>query len=129
MQVTGAATGGSPTISAQGSDTNIRTRIFSKGTGSVRLGNGTTAALDVFGGSSNATFNYFTMSVGGAGTGPVIGVVSGGTTPETNADLRLSPLGTGLVRFGTYTAGAPTATGYISIKAANGTTYKVLVGT
>lgn len=67
VQVTGAATGGRPTISAQGSDTNI--------------------------------------------------------------DLTLTPKGTGLVRFGTYTAGAPSATGYISIKAADGTTYKVLVGT
>ena len=55
---------------------------------------------------------------------------AGGTgTADTNIDLALTPKGTGLVRFGTYTAGAPTATGYISIKASDGTTYKVLVGT
>jgi len=48
---------------------------------------------------------------------------------DTNIDLALTPKGTGLVRFGTYVAGALLATGYINIKAADGTTYKVLVST
>jgi len=38
VQATGAATGSGPTISAQGSDTNIDLFLTSKGTGNVRFG-------------------------------------------------------------------------------------------
>jgi hypothetical protein len=38
LQVTGAATGGSPVLSAQGSDTNIDLSLTPKGTGNVRFG-------------------------------------------------------------------------------------------
>lgn len=48
LQVDGAATGGDPTMSAQGSDTNINLRLTSKGTGKVRLHSATQfAGLDV----------------------------------------------------------------------------------
>lgn len=77
-------------------------------------------------GASGAAANYPTFIAAAAG-GPMEISAANGT--DANVDVQLTPKGTGLVRFGTYTGGAPTATGYISIKAANGTTYKVLVGT
>lgn len=43
-QVTGAATGGAPTISAQGSDSNIDLSLTPKGTGNVRFGTHTATA-------------------------------------------------------------------------------------
>jgi hypothetical protein len=45
VQVTGAATGGRPTISAQGSDTNIDLSLTPKGTGNVRFGTFTSSIL------------------------------------------------------------------------------------
>lgn len=45
VQVTGAATGGRPTISAQGSDTNIDLTLTPKGTGNVRFGTYTASVL------------------------------------------------------------------------------------
>jgi len=44
VQVTGAATGASPVLSAQGSDTNIDVRFTPKGTGNVRFGTHTGTA-------------------------------------------------------------------------------------
>lgn len=41
-------------------------------------------------------------------------------------DLYLKTNGTGVVQYGTYTAGAPAAAGYVTIKAADGTTTKLL---
>ena len=117
VQVTGAATGGTVTISAQGSDANIPLQLNAKGGAGVftqfyhRIGTGYA--------------NYLQLSGIASGSAPNISTIGS----DTNIDLALTPKGTGLVRFGTYTAGAPTATGYISIKAADGTTYKVLVGT
>ena len=66
LQATGAATGNAPTISAQGSDTNI--------------------------------------------------------------NLRLTTKGTGVLQFGTYTAGIIAQTGYITITDAGGTSRRLLVG-
>lgn len=124
VQVTGSATGGRVSISAQGSDSGVgityntkssQNHVFTTNAGNVQF-----AIVQ----RANAV-NWGQVQGGVAGS-PVTFSVDGS---DTNIDLALTPKGTGLVRFGTYTAGAPTATGYISIKAANGTTYKVLVGT
>lgn len=77
-------------------------------------------------GASGAAANYPTFIAAAAGSPMEISAANG---TDANVDVKLTPKGTGLARFGTYTAGAPTATGYISIKAADGTTYKVVVGT
>lgn len=124
VQVTGGATGGQPYITSQGSDSSIGLNIASKGTSFIYLRNAGTTVQFSAGGTSTAV-NYLNARGNAAGTGPQLEAVGS----DTNIDLALTPKGTGLIRFGTYTAGAPTATGYISIKAANGTTYKVLVGT
>jgi hypothetical protein len=178
VQVTGAATAGRPTISSQGSDTNIDLNLTPKGTGKVNATNTTSSIVQSSGSSgygsflaSSSTGNsafYFgyinnaevgrismttssNMSFGtsssaleqlrvantasavnfvqvtGSATGSNPTISSQGT--DTNIDLALTPKGTGLIRFGTYVAGALLATGYINIKAADGTTYKVLVST
>ena len=107
VQVTGAATGGVPTISAQGSDTNIAVAINSKGTGGVRLAAQNTDFLFATGGTGGAT-----LSAGGG---------------STNVDLLLTPKGTGNVRFGTYTATVSIITGYIEIKDSGGTVRRLAV--
>ena len=47
---------------------------------------------------------------------------------DTNIDLALTTKGTGVLSFGTYTAGVVTQAGYITIKDAGGTTRRLLVG-
>jgi len=46
----------------------------------------------------------------------------------TNIDIELNPKGTGRVAFGTYTAGAVSQTGYISIRDSSGNSRRLLVG-
>jgi hypothetical protein len=123
VQVTGAATTLAPVISAQGSDANIQLQIQSKGTGLVRFSTG--SGLQAYISDTSSPVNQLVLTGSATTVAPKLSVA--GT--DTNIDLALTPKGTGLVRFGTYTAGAPTATGYINIKAADGTTYKVLVST
>jgi hypothetical protein len=110
VQVTGAATGASPSISAQGSDTNLNLNLQVKGTGAVSL-------------AQNRT-NY--ISAFGAGTGGSPSFLAQGT--DTNIDLTLTPKGTGNVRFGTYTGTILTPTGYVEIKDSGGTVRRLLVG-
>ena len=98
VQVTGSVTGSQAIVQAQGSDVSgIRLAVFSKGAGAVRLGNATSIALDAYGTSSSATYNYFTMTAGTAGVAATLGVLAGGSTPDTNVSLALQPKGTGIV--------------------------------
>jgi hypothetical protein len=122
VQVTGAATGATPTISAQGSDTNIPLALDSKGSSSVFLRAGGLTAFATL--RTASSVNYLT------GKGSVAGnpVELGAAGPDTNIDLALTPKGTGLVRFGTYTANmALTVQGFIEIKDAGGTTRRLAV--
>ena len=125
VQVTGAATTAPPAITVQGSDTNIRLNISSKGTESVDIltnNTGTRAAKFTYTASS---VNWVQMTGAIAGSAPSYSVA--GT--DTNIDLTLTPKGTGVVQFGSYTASAllPVA-GYITIKDSGGTTRRLLVG-
>jgi hypothetical protein len=126
VQVTGAPTTGVPIISGQGSDTNVSIAFVTKGTGAYNFwNNGGTSFRNVRIDGSIQAVNYLDLYGNIASNAPSIRV--GGS--DTNIDLSLTPKGTGLIRFGTYVAGALLATGYINIKAADGTTYKVLVST
>jgi len=124
VQVTGSATTGSVVISSQGSDTNVGLQLRSKGTGDINLMTAGGTNQVVVRNVASAV-NY--LSLKGSAAGNMVPIQVEGT--DTNIDLALTPKGTGLVRFGTYVAGALLATGYINIKAADGTTYKVLVST
>lgn len=66
--------------------------------------------------------NYVAIAAAATGGAPVIS--AGGS--DTNIDLMLAPQGTGNVKFGTYTATAPSATGYITIKDSAGNVRKLL---
>ena len=126
VQVTGSATGANPVISSQGSDTNIGLRSYSKGAVGLSFWtNGGASRQFQVEHTAGTIVNYATATGSATGVAPAFSVAGS----DTNIDLALTPKGTGLVRFGTYVAGALLATGYINIKAADGTTYKVLVST
>jgi hypothetical protein len=82
VQVTGGA-GVGPSISAQGSDTNISLQLNAKGTGGVR-----TQFYHQIGTSSS---NFITISGSGANVAPYIQAQGS----DTNIDLNLTPKGTG----------------------------------
>lgn len=124
MQVSGGATGNAPSILAAGSDTNLSFIVSSKGNGSHFFqtnSNGlnqfviahTASAVNQLQVTGSATGNALTMSTVGA---------------DTNIDLALTPKGTGVLKFGTYTAGILAQAGYIQIKDAAGNTRNLLVG-
>jgi hypothetical protein len=79
--------------------------------------------LAYFSPTANAA-NYLTFIAGT--TGQAATVAANGS--DTNVNLKLSPQGSGLVQFGTYTAGAVAQAGYISIVDAGGTVRRLLVG-
>ena len=123
VQVTGAATGSAPTISAQGSDATLNLNLASKGSGSNILFQ--INALNAFQVSGTGTVvNRLLARAAIAGAAPALEAV--GT--DTDIDLTLTPKGAGAVRFGTYTASVLTPTGYITIKDSGGTTRRLLVG-
>jgi hypothetical protein len=99
VQVTGGATGNTPAISVQGSDSAQGLGIFSKGGSAVNFwtgGTNTTRALAIFGNSGNVV-NGFTITPTLAGGSPSFAVA--GT--DTNIDLALTTKGTGALRFNT----------------------------
>lgn len=92
VQVTGAATTAPPAITVQGSDSNIRMNISSKGTESVDIltnNTGTRAAKFTYTASS---VNWVQMTGGVAGAAPVYAVAGS----DTNIDLALTAKGTGV---------------------------------
>ena len=68
--------------------------------------------------------NY--LNVQGAITTASPSITAAGS--DTNIDITLTPKGTGVVQYGTYTAGVVAQAGYITIKDAGGTTRRLLVG-
>jgi hypothetical protein len=109
LQVTGAATGGAPVISPQGSDTNISLTLQRKGTGQVFIASPTNL------GTNGA--NFITVFGAGSGSTPSFSVAGA----DTNIDLSLTPKGTGKVNVTSdlAVAGGLTVTGDLTI---NGTT-------
>jgi hypothetical protein len=123
VQVTGAATGTSPQISSQGSDANIGLQLRSKGTGAINLmtQGGLNQAVVFNNGNGH---NFLGFRGGNTGVAPLVSAEGS----DTNIDLALTPKGTGLVRFGTYTANmALTVQGFIEVKDSGGTIRKLAV--
>ena len=122
VQVTGAATGGRVTLSAQGSDTNVGINYNTKGAQnhvfSTNSGN-----LQFVVANRASTVNWVQAQGNVAGSPPSF-TVDGS---DTNIDFALIPKGTGNVRFGTYTGTALSIAGYIEIKDAGGTIRKLAV--
>jgi hypothetical protein len=124
VQVTGAATGGNPTISAQGSDTNAGLTLQSKGAFGFQFRNSSNGIVGSITHSGSSTPNYIQLGANIAGQSAFVS--SAGT--DANIDLALTPKGTGNVRFGTYTGTILAPTGYVEIKDAGGTVRRLLVG-
>lgn len=106
LQVTGAATGLLPSITAQGSDTNVSLAISAKGTGAVGLytNNGTAPQ---FAATHTASAVNYVQATGGA-TGNAVTLSAQGS--DANINLALAAKGTGSVT----TSNAFIATGGIS---------------
>ena len=124
VQVTGAATGNSPIISAQGSDANAGIWYYSKGFGGHRFYgyNGSNIFGQFYAAQANPV-NY--LQLGASSSGNALPIQAVGS--DTNIDLTLTPKGTGNVRFGTYTGTALSIAGYIEIKDSGGTVRKLAV--
>jgi hypothetical protein len=123
VQVTGAATGGKPTISAQGSDALIGLTFAAKSTENIEfLSNAKRVFLIGF--TTGNDVNYLKTVGNAAGSAPAIQSI--GT--DTNINLTLTPKGTGRIQFGTYTGTILTPTGFIEIVDSGGTTRRLLVG-
>jgi len=123
VQVTGGATGVTPIISVQGSDTNAILTLRSKGTFAVTMQS--SAGANMFEALPTASsVNYLRVTPSIASSAPILSAQ--GT--DTDIDLSLTPKGAGVVQFGTYTGTILTPTGYITIKDSGGTTRRLLVG-
>jgi hypothetical protein len=141
LQFSGVSTG-APIISSTGPGADINLIFASKGAGSVTLRQDATISATFgssfisFGANSGATgevlrvtrlatsVNYINASGGATGTNPAIAA----NGADTNLDLILSAKGTGLVRFGTFTASADAPiTGSVSIRDAAGNIRKLAV--
>lgn len=121
-----AATGSGPTILSTGGDTNIPVTLGGKGTGAVRIGQATSAGVDLLADqpvrdSSSNEFISFTKTSSATTQLNITNAATGTTGPlltpagETNIDLRLGGTGTGKVhdttgRYGDLTADSDGAT-------------------
>jgi hypothetical protein len=124
VQVTGAATGVPPVISAQGSDTNVHLTLLSKGSNGIRLSTAGASTIQAFVSHTASAVNFLQLTGAAAGASPTFSVA--GT--DTNIDLALTPKGTGNVRFGTRTASADApVTGYLEIKDSGGTIRRLAI--
>ena len=99
-------------------------KIIVNGTGIGMAGqtNPAVQGISTSGNSINVTANSSgNVNLGTAANSSLVSISSSGDITMTS--------GTALQLGSAYTAGAPSATGYVTIKASNGTTYKVLVST
>ncbi|MFY8183540.1 MAG: hypothetical protein ACOVKL_04920 [Polynucleobacter sp.] len=124
VNLTGAATGGAVSVSASGSDSNASLALFGQNAGVVALAGSTiTNAAAVFVPIASVA-NYFQVKASVTTGAPELAVIGS----DANINLKLTPKGTGVLQFGTYTAGALSPTGYITITDAAGTSRRLLVG-
>lgn len=91
LTATGTVAGGTPNLSAQGTDANINLQILPKGTGTARIHVRNALGVEV---AANATpVNYMRLMAGAAAVSPRIEVAGS----DTNIALTLAPKGTGVV--------------------------------
>ena len=89
----------------------------------LQINSSTSAAISYFSAATSAV-NWLSFYANSTGNAPTISAAGS----DTNVDLTLSCQGTGVVRYGTYTAGVVAQAGYITIKDSGGTTRRLLVG-
>lgn len=104
VQVTSAATGSSPVISAQGTDTNITFRIRTKGTGGIAFETNNTQDTIQF--EATHTANAVNrIAVTGAATGGTVSLRAVGS--DTDVGLQLTSKGSDSIDFYTNNFGSP----------------------
>ena len=112
-------------LTAQG-NANGNIFIAANGTGRVSfLTNGTSQTEQLRVNNTTSAVNY--VQVTGATTASKVVAISAQGS-DTDVTLSLSSKGAGTIRFGTYTAGVLTQTGYITITDSGGTSRRLLVG-
>jgi hypothetical protein len=99
ITVTNAATGTSPSISASGDDSNVGLDIKTKGTGSLRLLDGSSNELIKLATTTNAV-NEVTVTNAATGNAPSVAA----TGDDTNIGIIVKGKGTGAVRLGQATS-------------------------
>jgi hypothetical protein len=95
VQVTGAATGQAPNLTAQGSDSNVGVDIRMKGAAGLRVQNASQLDLFRVTGNSGTVANYLRANASLTGVSPFLSADGS----DTNIDLTLTPKGTGSVQF------------------------------
>jgi len=134
VQVTGSVTGAPASalasITFTGSDASVSGAFVTKGNGLISFSGGGTTNAQAFrvntSGASSAG-NLIIVQGAAAGSAPSLTATSGFSGTDANVDMSLLTKGSGLLRFGTYTAGALSITGYIEIKDAGGTIRRLAV--
>jgi len=112
VQVTGAATGASPTISAQGSDTNATLRLGGKGSGTVDFAsNGNPYAFQVVGVASGANYNSWRATSGAGGSGASSAPVMSTWGIDTNISAVFQSKGTGAIDLAAGSSGVNISNG------------------
>lgn len=115
---------GYSSIIAQG-PTNAALNVASNGTGVISFNtNSTIETTQMRVAHTASAVNYVQVTGAATGSGPTISAQGS----NADIDLNIAAKGTGNVRFGTYTAGILTPTGYITVKDSGGTTRRLLVG-
>ena len=118
--IQGGTTGLSPSIAARGTDTAVGLGFDIQAAAQFNFTSHSFGALEFViygvGGTS-----YLTVASSNTDT-PILG--SNGA--DANIDIKLQPKGAGNIWLGAYTAGTPTATGYLTVKDASGTVRKLL---
>jgi len=122
LQIAGGATGGGASITTQGTDANVAMFFSTRGAGQYFFSSNAATQFNIA--NTASSVNY--LRVAGAITTAAPAISAQGS--DTNIDLALTPKGTGVLRFGTYTAGILAQAGYITIKDAAGNTRNLLVG-
>ena len=90
FDITNAATGNAPSISATGGDSNIDVAIIPKGTGETKVGTGAADATI----TSSGAHNLILDTNGGTNSGTIT------ITDGANGNIIATPNGTGLVEIG-----------------------------
>jgi len=94
VQVTGSATGGLPTISAQGSDAAVALAIQSKGTSPIVLQNGSAQRILRADGTGTGV-NYFNIVSSAASQAPIFSIAA--ASSDGNVSMAFQPKGTGAI--------------------------------
>jgi len=120
MLMQGGPTTVSPSIAVRGADSAVGFGIDTQGADTVTF--------------TSHSFSNVEFQIFGVGGNSWIGVGSSSNNApilsangvSANVDIQLSPKGSGSVWLGAYSAGAPTAGGYITVKDSTGTIRKLL---